>query len=388
MFTTSRKRASIGVTTGIVSIVLATAISQRVTNAPPPGNEAISPLLSVYDSTYLANEALFDSCFLSGAVPRLGAYGTATGNSDIWKTSQIAETRSVTDELTAFFTNPAASPLRNPRMTPWQGSFATDKLKDRLSGPARCARIAGHLMLEGGFNINSTSEEAWTAVLASLRGVEPASSGMSPQSRYRNIISGGPASMSENDSWSGFRSLSDSELKLLAKAIVSEIRIRGPFLSLGEFVNRRVSSDRNMNLSGALQSAIDKCGLNKKSGITTFSSSPYPYPENLPNPNTATNIPGWLSQADVLQGLAPYITPRSDTFIIRSMGEAKSADGKVTATVRLEAVVQRVPDWIDPGDDPAAPLAELKATANKTFGRRFQIKSVREIAIDASGNPV
>ena len=368
--------------------VPATSINKRVTSAPPPGNEAISPMLSVYDSGYLANEALFDSCFLSGAVPRMGSMKTANGSTGIWDASQISETRSVTDELTAFFADPAANPLRNPRMAPWQGTYSPDKLKDRLSGPARCARIASHLMVEGGFNINSTNEEAWSAVLASLRGVEPASSGMSAQSRFRDVLTAAPARMSENDPWSGFRSLSDPEIKLLAKNIVEEVRLRGPFLSLGEFVNRRISTERNMNLNGALQNAIDKSGLNKKFSYSNFSPALYPNPENIPNPNTGTNTPGWLSQADVLQGLAPFITPRSDTFVIRSMGEAKSADGKVIATVRLEAVVQRVPDWIDPSDDPATPVAELKTNANKSFGRRFQIKSIREIAIDSTGNPV
>lgn len=364
------------------------AINKRVSNGPLPGNEAITPMLSVYDSSYLANEALFDSCFLSGAVPRFGSMTTASGTTGIWDNSLLSETRSVTDELTAFFTDPAANPLRNPRMAPWQGSYSLEKLKDRLAGPARCGRIASHLMVEGGFNINSTNEEAWTAVLASLRGVEPASSGMSAQSRFRDVLTALPTKMVENDPWSGFRSLSDSDVQLLAKNIVEEVRTRGPFLSLGEFVNRRISSDRAMNLSGALQSAIDKSGLNKKFGYSTFSPALYPNPENIPNPNTGTNTPGWLSQADVLQGLAPFITPRSDTFIIRSLGEAKAADGRVTATVRLEAVVQRVPDWIDPADDPATPVAELKTTINKTFGRRFHIKSVREIAIDTTGNPI
>jgi hypothetical protein len=62
------------------------------------------------------------------------------------------------------------------------------------------------------------------------------------------------------------------------------------------------------------------------------------------------------------------------------MGEAKDAEGKVTARVRLEAVVQRVPDWIDPVDDPSTAVASLTSNLNKTFGRRFEIVSVKEIA--------
>ena len=81
----------------------------------------------------------------------------------------------------------------------------------------------------------------------------------------------------------------------------------------------------------------------------------------------------------MLNALAPFITPRSDTFVIRSLGEAKDAGGKVTARLRLEATVQRVPDWLDPADDPATPVAALKSAANRNFGRRFVLVSIREL---------
>ena len=364
----------------------ATSVSKRVTAAP--GGETISPLMSVYDSSFLANEAIFDSCYLSGAVPEMGSLNNRTGSPSVWDTSQVSENQSVDDMLEGFFADSVAHPLRNPRMTPYQGGYGADNIKSRLSGPARCVRLAAHLMVEGGFNINSTSEEAWTAVLSSLRGVGPASSNKTAQSRFRDILTYAPVGMGENDPWSGFRTLSDDNVKLLAKNIVTEIRTRGPFLSLGEFVNRQISSNRSLNISGALQSAIDKSGLNKQFTCSPFSSSLYPNPENLPNPTTGTNTPGWLSQADVLNSLAPYITARSDTFIVRSMGEAKNPEGRVIATVRLEAVVQRVPEWIDPSDVPETMIAELTSTANRTFGRRFQIQSIREITLDPAGDPV
>jgi len=55
---------------------------------------------------------------------------------------------------------------------------------------------------------------------------------------------------------------------------------------------------------------------------------------------------------------------------------------------RLEAVVQRVPDWIDPGDDVETAVPDLKSTANKTFGRKFQVISLRELTLDPSGGPI
>jgi hypothetical protein len=360
----------------------AAAVSRRVTTAP--NGERISPSgLGVYDMAYLANEALFDSYFLSGAVPETGNRKSATGSPGIWDEDQLSDNKGVDEVIEEFFTDPAANPLRNPRMLPYSGGYSAETLKERLGGPAGCARIAANLMVDGGFNINSTSEEAWAAVFASLRGLAPASGTDTAQSRFRHVLTSAPAAMEANDPWSGFRTLSDEEIKTLARNLVTEIRTRGPFLSLGEFVNRRISGERTMNIAGALQSAIDKSNLNKKFTYSTFDTTPYPNRENLPNPNTGTNTPGWLTQADVLHALAPFITPRSDTFVIRSQGEARDDQGKVLARVNLEAVVQRVPDWIDPRDVPETAVADLTADANEVFGRRFEILRVRELNREA-----
>ena len=48
-------------------------------------------------------------------------------------------------------------------------------------------------------------------------------------------------------------------------------------------------------------------------------------PENLravEHSATGANMPGWLTQADVLSPLAPILTARSDTFVIRTYGES------------------------------------------------------------------
>lgn len=362
------------------------SVSRSVNSAP--GGEKITPSLAFYDASYLANEALFDGFYLSGAAPRFRTRGSGNASPAVWENDQISESKSVPEVLDAFFSNPVANPLLNPRMTPYLGGLPPSAIKQRMQGASRCVRLAAHLMVEGGFNINSTSEEAWIAVLASLRGVPPASKTKTAISRFRHILSGPPANMAENDPWSGFRTLSDNELKLLAKNLVAEIKLRGPFLSLGEFVNRRVASDQTFNLAGALQSAIDKSLLNKKFTYATFNTGAYPFPSNVTTPNTGTNTPGWLTQADVLQGLAPFITPRSDTFVVRTLGEARGPDGRPIATVRLEALVQRVPDWVDAADDASTGIDELKSATNKNFGRRFKVLSIRELSLDPSGNPI
>lgn len=368
----------------------AASVARRITTVSGAETVQIRPSgLGVYDLSYLANEALFDGFFFSGATPVEGQRkGGGNVNSAVWIDNQLGNRESLEDVLGAFFNDPASRPLRNPRMTPHHAGKSAEDLKQRLSQPAGCTRMAAHLMVDGGFNVNSTSEEAWAAVLASLRGADPADDDKTPQSRFRHILTSGPAKMSANDPWSGFRALSDDEIKTLAKNIVAEVRLRGPFLSLGEFVNRRISTERSLNLAGAVQSAIDKTDLNKKFNYPKFDTTPYPNRENIPNPNTGTNTPGWLSQADVLHALAPFITPRSDTFVIRSQGEARDDQGKVLARVSMEAVVQRMPEWINPTDDAATPVANLKMGTNKTFGRRFEILSVRELArISGTGDP-
>jgi len=89
--------------------------------------------------------------------------------------------------------------------------------------------------------------------------------------------------------------------------------------------------------------------------------------------------PAYISQADILEPIAPVLNARSDTFLIRSYGEALSPDGKtVLAKAWCEAVVQRYPDYLNPQDKPETPMTtpSLKPE-NKIFGRRFILKSFR-----------
>ncbi len=90
----------------------------------------------------------------------------------------------------------------------------------------------------------------------------------------------------------------------------------------------------------------------------------------------STAIPGWMTQADLLQVLGPSLTVRSDTFTVRTCGRSYDASGKVLASAYAEATVQRQIDFLDPANPPEATLLELNTT-NKTFGRRFEIISFR-----------
>lgn len=90
----------------------------------------------------------------------------------------------------------------------------------------------------------------------------------------------------------------------------------------------------------------------------------------------STGIPGWLTQADVLQVIGSSITARSDTFRVRAYGEALDASGRTTAKAWCEAIVQRTPSYVDPVNAPTARGAAL-SDLNKVHGRKYQIVSFR-----------
>ena len=103
-------------------------------------------------------------------------------------------------------------------------------------------------------------------------------------------------------------------------------------------------------------------------------ASQFAFPEAASQP-LAKGSPGWLMQADVLTPLAPLLSARSDTFVLRGYGEFEGAGGDPTAI--CEMVVQRTPEYVyasanDPTDEPSE-LSDL----NRTFGRRFKVVDFR-----------
>ena len=354
-------------------------LSRDKTALLKPGASQL-PEVPIYDTCYLSNEALWDSCFFSGAAPRLQP---ANGGkpSTAWNQPIATVQQSLKEVVTDFVATPLEKPLGNNRMRLAHSGITDEKLVASLLDPAGCTRIAANLMLDGAFNINSTDIEAWTSQLTALRGESfTVENGSAPAKtvtafpRFRHP-SGNP-----DDNWNGFRALGDAQVRTLAENLVKEIRLRGPFLSLAEFVNRRIE-DSELGKSGAIQAAIDTGKLNEQAKQSPFTTDKYPT-ESQSNiiKDTGVGIPGYLTQADVLQPLAPVITCRSDTFTIRGYGESKDATGKVIARSWCEAVVQRMPAFVDPTNAAETAIASL-SPVNKTFGRRFEIISFRQLPI-------
>ena len=184
----------------------------------------------VYDLSYELNHTLWDSHFLSS--------GTAQQKQDL-----LADGKN--------------TPLPNGRMrpNPLAGKIAAADLTDYH-------RAAPALLIDGAFNVNSTSAAAWEALLLSGIGRKYGDDAVA----FPRILNAPGGEWDGKDpgsdaAWSGQRVFSRDEIRKLAGEIVAEVETRGPFLSLADFVNRRLSDDET-GKKGALQAAIDRAGLN------------------------------------------------------------------------------------------------------------------------------
>ena len=293
-------------------------------------------------------------------------------------------------------------------------------------------RSAEYFKNRSAFNVNSTSVEAWTAFLSGTLGISrPLRSGIGSESgvsfaRYRQ-----PKGLADTDSatpdqpggWMGARQLTADEVRMLAVKIVHEVKKRGPFVSIADFVNRRLVSDQDQtSCMGTIDAAIQSCGLNKNFerlatqlstavNVEASSDAPdnnmqvfkegyrYRYDDkwNTVQPTSkAWGVPGFLTQGDILHPLAPFMAARGDTFTIRAYGES-SAGGVIQARAWLEATVERTPYYVDhkssevsqaSGNGPIDCLTSINpatgtyergqlSVANEKWGRKYKLKSFR-----------
>ena len=346
----------------------------------------------VVDTSYEANERVWDTVFFSTLAPDYKG-GGSNFDQVFDRNALILRTKS----------------LPNPRMvyTEIPGDTSIDKVIND-AGVNAPQTIATRIMIEGAFNVNSTSKTAWKAILSTMDGSElPVISQTTPRlnpdwtipkgirfSRFNHpILNDGYRGGGRDASfWQGWRELSDEELDDLAESIVEEVKDRGPFRSMAEFVNRDPFSDKaSHQYKGALQAAIDN-SVNKSidNSVGRAASNPTgaSYSKTVSGESQAAGHAAYLLQGDVLQCLAPIMQVRSDYFRIRTCGEALDKTGKVVARVWCEAFVQRRPEYVDPADSPEAPFDDpspsdldakekLRSEVNETFGRRMQLISFR-----------
>ena len=339
------------------------------------------------DHSYLANQALWDDWFLSGISPQTSKGFSASRNQ-----------RTVALD---FLKNSKPLPVRQfkPSLNGQDAETAVGKwFNGSAIRPGAEALTASQLTVEGMFNVNSASTEAWKALLSALRGRELLT--QNPNGTDASLSTGNTTAVASLHSplnlevttnqlddrtspaqWAGVRTLDDGEIEELAVAIVREVRKRGPFLSLADFINRRPGSNKELALSGAIQSALDSNSVSINQAFRSGERAATGNPQGLAFTEAETGaaaygIPGYVKQADILTPIAPLLSVRSDTFVIRAYGEKLDAGGRVTARAWCEATLQRGAGFVDPSDEITMLPAQLNKT-NQSFGRRFDMVSFR-----------
>ena len=372
-----------------------------------PANAVVNPADSAlatnlqHDDSYCANHLLFDDWIFSSISPDPTTFGT-TG-------------RTLKQNYTDFITG--LKPLGNRAYQPIvedtakaaisQGNVTT-LFNEQIDKADSWKTIASRLEVEGMFNVNSTSVTAWRALLGHARNQKipyikdtGASWSIALSAKRDHAFSrfsiagdveakeqGSSGGFPEAAEFSGYRILDDKLLDALAAEIVNQVRKRGPFLSLSEFINRQLSSG-DLALAGTIQAALNQISKTPATnpyseiiamGMPVSSATPAGNPE-YKFPDAAVGqisygLPGWTRQADILRPLAPILSARDDTFTIRSYGDSRDAAGKIVATAVCEAVVRRTRDFVDSSEK--ADITTLPTTSvNRTFGRRYQMVSFR-----------
>lgn len=309
-----------------------------------------------YDLPYLLNEALWDRLYFS-------AFDAAEGT------------------------------FRNPRFVQLDTSQAVAPAPDNIDA------VSANYAVAGAFNINSTSVDAWAAVLGAFMGIDAPGANVALDEAVLTRVTppqgsspfeAGQLAIDES-AWTGMRQLDSAEIRTLATAIVEEVKARGPFLSLAHFINRDIdaASGSDAQQRGALDAAIAASGVNASLAEDTDGSPMQIEASVWINRQTSTGfqnyniaaltdpvtdqIPGALSQPGLLAKLGSILTPRSDTFTIRFYGDSLDPiNGRPGARAWGEAVVQRQVEPVEPdADRPNEP-----ASADR-FGRRFKLVAVR-----------
>jgi len=374
--------------------------ANTVYNYPPPGPQAGQELQ--YDDFYCANHLLFDDWFVSSIAPKSANLGVPAGSETSKKT--FTDFVSGKDPLA----NRAYLPIPEDAAAA-QTTAGANSLFDKYASKAGAWQtMASRIEVEGMFNVNSTSVKAWRALLGHARNqkipyVTLTGNSLSGEQDYafsrfsvagdveaKSIGSAGQFSSSAE--FAGYRKFNATLLDRFAQEIVNQVRARGPFLSLAEFVNRQLSSG-NLALAGTLQAALNTLAsdpsTNPYSAIqqpprstkVDLAKLPFAASDGYTFPAAAEGyssygLPGWTRQADVLRPIAPILSARDDTFTIRAYGDARDSSGKITARATCEAIVRRTRNYVDPADAPDL-TALPKSAANLTFGRRFEIISFR-----------
>lgn len=301
-----------------------------------------------------------------------------------------------------FFSGLDAAVPDDDRSAVLPNSLLTLVARDGAGAPLSFRRVrevdmgrSSKFLLQGGaFNLNSVDSQAWSAVLASSRigagefryldldaasgtagdtSVLQADGGGALFARFSqaapetykadstytqsttNSAATGPT-ISTHHFRRGTRLLSADQVNRLGNAIAARVRSRissaGPAKDVASFL----APGADFGGRSLIEAAIEDAQLNED--IAEYSSE-------------------WLTQADILTALAPFLFPRSDTFLIRAYGDVVNpATGATEGRAWCEATVQRLPEYFD-ASQPAETAPDQLNPTNQALGRRFKVVSFR-----------
>ena len=320
------------------------------------------------------------------------------------------------------------SGMRLPNTRNFLTSAPAEK-SELYGGDSALQNAARFVGVEGAFNVNSVSYEAWRALLGGLLGTQkksvlegsyPESVDSSSPSKFFMPNPGNlnPLLSPQGENYTiGFRdaqagrNISEADIDRLAREIVAEVKRRAPFFGIADFVNRRLieyskaKSDEDLgyqSLMGTIAAAIDRLenkdyeASQKGTFFTDSNFSRRAAESGLANMNRVfqeyadkdefmensfcslcgkkyqrfMGLPGAvLKQSQILNAIGPAITARGDTFIVRAYGEYKNPLSGAVSKSYCEALVQRSAEPVMPGDDKIAPKG--------SFGRKLKVVSFR-----------
>ena len=329
-----------------------------------------------FDHSYLANHLLYDDWFVSSL------------------TSQSVAAVNLQPSYNQFLEG--LTPLENDMYVPAEVTSSPEPYNTQETW----RNFASEIEVEGMFNVNSTSVNAWKAMLKKLRDasvpqINDATNSLDtridetpvPRLTVSTIADSEISSDSTIAALGSHAWLTDNQINALAEEIVTQVKRRGPFLSLSEFLNRQLSLDDDLAKSGAIESALNELVGKAQSenpyfdfvNLFTEAASSNPAGSNAhafplaADGSVVYGYPGWIRQADIIRPLAPVLSVRDDTFRIRAYGSKGGAEAW------CEAIVQRKADYVDPADENTIAPSDTTLTSdiNKALGRKFKIISFR-----------
>ena len=294
----------------------------------------------------------------------------------------------------------ARQPLPNTRLLVFREN--EDDRANEASPGGRVGETGRHYLIDGAFNVNSTSSLAWESVLGGIQlpewefidldeslGAPHLEEGMPKtlrtdlngaffrfsQSAQETYETGPHTSLDADQEPAteyyriGVRPLldasgveEDSKLRQLAAAVARNVERRiaraGPYRSLAKFLGP----------DSGLPHAEDP---DRFSSVLEAAIASVPAINTVDGKEIHQLASRFLTQADVMTALAPVAAVRSDTFLIRSFGDSiNPVTGETEGRAWCQAVVQRLPTLVSAEDS-------VLQTASDGLGRRFEIVEFR-----------